>query len=138
MAVAALAGCSGGPAVKVAVPDGRGAGCGRLQHALPDSLDGRDRRDTEPASARTAAWGTPPLVLRCGVPRPPGLAADSELIEVDGVPWYLAEPFPPYVFTVVDRGTFVQLRVPRAVPRDQATAPLVDLADAVKQAFPDR
>ena len=77
-------------------------------------------------------------MLRCGVPRPAGLAADSELIEVDGVSWYLAEPSPPYVFTAVGRGTFVQVRVPRAVPRDRATAPLVDLADAVREGFRDR
>ena len=133
--VAALAGCTGSPAVPVVVPGGRVAGCGRLHHELPDSLDGRDRRDTEPASARTAAWGTPPVVLRCGVPRPDGLSAGSELIEVDGVSWYLAEPSPPYVFTVVDRGTFVQVRVPRSVPRDRATAPLVDLADAVQETW---
>ena len=133
-----LAGCTGSPAVPVTVPDGHGAGCGRLHHELPDSLDGRDRRDTEPASARTAAWGTPPVVLRCGVPRPEGLAADSELIEVEGVSWYLDEQFPPYVFTVVDRGTYVQVRVPRSVPRAQATAPLVDLAEAVREGFRDR
>jgi hypothetical protein len=119
----------------VAVPDGRGTGCGRLHDALPGSLDGRDRRDTEPDSPRTAAWGTPAVVLRCGVSRPAGLAADSELIEVDGVSWYLAEATPPYVFTVVDRGTFVQLRVPGSVPRDQATAPLVDLAGAVQETW---
>ena len=133
-----LAGCASSPAVPVAVPDGRGAGCEQLHHVLPGSVDGRDQRDTEPASTRTAAWGSPPVVLRCGVPRPAGLAADSELIQVDGVSWYLAEPSPPYVFTVVGRGTFVQVRVPRAVPRDRATAPLVDLADAVKDGFRGR
>jgi hypothetical protein len=138
VAVAALTGCTSSPAVPVAVPDGRGAGCERLHHALPDSLDAGDRRDTEPVSARTAAWGSPPVVLRCGVPRPDGLAADSELIEVNGVSWYLAEPTPPYVFTVVDRDTFVQVRVPRSVPRDQATAPLVDLAGAVQETLRQR
>ncbi len=116
----------------MAVPGDRGPGCDRLHDALPGSLDGRDRRDTEPGSTRTAAWGTPAVVLRCGVPRPDGLAADSELIEVDGVSWYLAEPTPPYVFTVVDRGTYVEVRVPRSTPRAEATAPLVDLAGAVK------
>jgi len=132
-----LAGCTGDPAVRVAVPDGPGAGCGRLHDALPDSLDGREARDTEPASDRTAAWGDLPVVLRCGVPRPAGLAADSELVEVDGVAWYLTPGAPPYVFTTVGRGTYVELTVPSSVPRAGATAPLVDLAPAVLEAFPE-
>ena len=132
-----LAGCTGSPAVRVAVPDGPAAGCARLHDALPDGLDGRDARDTEPASDRTAAWGDPSLVLRCGVPRPAGLAADSELVEVDGVAWYLTPGSPPYVFTTVGRGTYVELTVPSSVPRAEATAPLVDLAPAVLEAFPE-
>jgi len=123
--------------VRVAVPDGPAAGCARLHDALPGSLDGRDARDTEPASERTAAWGDRPVVLRCGVPRPSGLAADSELVEVDGVAWYLGAGSPPYVFTTVGRGTYVELRVPGSVPQARATAPLVDLAPAVQEAFPD-
>jgi hypothetical protein len=124
--------------VPVTVPAGRQAGCERLHHALTGDLGGRERRDTEPVSERTAAWGDPPLVLRCGVRRPAGLAADSELIEVDGVAWFLAEGAPPYVFTTFGRGTYVEVRVPRSTPRAEATAPLVDLAPAVRKAFPDR
>ena len=137
LASGTLAGCTGSPAVRVAVPEGAGAGCARLHDALPDSLDGRDARDTEPASDRTAAWGDPSLVLRCGAPRPAGLAADSELVEVDGVGWYLSPGAPPYVFTTVGRGTYVELTVPSSVPRAGATAPLVDLAPAVLEAFPE-
>jgi hypothetical protein len=136
--VSVLAGCSGGPAVHVAVPRGPGAGCARLHDALPSSLDGRSARDTTPASVRTAAWGAPAVVLRCGVGRPAGLAPTSQLVEVNGVDWFLGEPSPPYVFTAVGRGTFVQLRVPRSVPRTEATAPLAELAAAVKRSLPRR
>jgi hypothetical protein len=122
----------------VTVPAGPHAGCERLHHALTGDLGDRERRDTEPVSERTAAWDDPPLVLRCGVPRPAGLAADSEVIEVDGVAWYLADGSPPYVFTTVGSGTYVEVRVPRSTPRAEATAPLVDLAPALKEAFPDR
>jgi hypothetical protein len=120
------------------VPDGPAAGCGRLHDALPRSLDGRDRAGTRPSSTRTAAWGDPPVVLRCGVGRPAGLAATSQVVEVNGVEWYLTEPTPPYVFTAVGRGTYVQVRVPRSVPRSEATAPLVGLAHALRTALPQR
>ena len=120
------------------MPDGPATGCGRLHDALPRTLDGRDRAGTRPSSSRTAAWGDPPVVLRCGVGRPAGLTATSQVIEVDGVEWFLTEPAPPYVFTTVGRGTYLQVRVPSSVPRSAATAALVDLAHAVRTALPAR
>ena len=117
-------------------PRGAGADCPRLHEQLPDDLDGRDRRDTSPASRRTAAWGDPALVLRCGVTRPPGLTATSQVLEVDEVEWFLAERPGAYVFTTVGRTAYVELRVPRSTPRDRATAPLVDLAPAITAAVP--
>lgn len=122
----------------MAVPTGPGAGCDRLHEELPSSVAGRGSRTTAPSSDRTAAWGSPALVLRCGVDRPRGLRPTSELIEVNGVDWFLAAPAPPYVFTAVGRGTFVEVRVPRSVPRSDATAPLVDLARPVQRALPRR
>jgi hypothetical protein len=124
--------------VPVRVPDGPAAGCGPLHDALPQSLDGRHRAGTRPSSTRTAAWGHPPVVLRCGVGRPAGLTATSQVIEVNGVEWFLTEPTPPYVFTTVGRGTYLQVRVPGSVPRSAATAPLVGLARAVRRALPER
>ena len=112
------------------VPDAPGAGCARLAGRLPGELDGRDRRDTAPASPRTAAWGDPAVVLRCGVARPAGLTG-SEVVEVDGVGWVLAERRRAYVFTTSDLATYVQVLVPRSTPRSAATAPLVDLAAPV-------
>ena len=138
MAIAALAtGCSSAAAVRVTPPPGPDpAACARLADALPDELDGRNRRDTEPASARTAAWGNPAVVLRCGVPRPPGLTATSEVIEVEDVGWFLDERPRAFVFTTVGRSTHVEVRVPGATPREQATSPLVDLAGPVAAAVP--
>jgi hypothetical protein len=36
----------------------------------------------------------------------------------------------------VGRGSYLQVRVPRSVPRSEATAPLVGLAHAVRTAMP--
>jgi hypothetical protein len=124
--------------VPVTVPDGPAVGCARLHAGLPSSLAGRDARDVTPASRRTAAWGSPAITLRCGVPRPPGLVQKSQLVVVDGVGWYLRSDDAPYVFTAVDRITYVEVRVPRAVPRSEATAPLAELATVLKRALPPR
>ncbi len=101
-------------------------------------MDGRSGREVAPASDRTAAWGSPAVVLRCGVDRPGGLAATSEIIEVDGVDWFLDERRSAFVFTAVHRATLVEVRVPASVDRAAATAPLVDLAPAVTSAVPAR
>ena len=134
VAVLALAGCTAAPAVRVDPPGGPGTGCAALARALPDGLDGRDRRDVAPASRRTAAWGDPAVVLRCGVARPPGLTG-SEVVEVERVAWVLAESGQAYVFTTTGPTTYVELRVPRSTPRERATAPLVDLAPAVRRSI---
>lgn len=76
------------------------------------------------------------MVLRCGVARPAGLTATSQVLEVDEVEWFLTERPGAYVFTTVGRRTYVELRVPLSTPRDQATAPLVDLAPAIRSAVP--
>lgn len=139
MTLALLAACSGAPPVTVREPPGAPApACTRLNRMLPEDLDGRGRRETRPTSARTAAWGEPPVVLRCGVPRPAGLSATSEVLEVDGVEWFLEETRRAYVFTTTGRRVYVELRVPGSTPRDRATSPLVDIATSVARTIPDR
>jgi hypothetical protein len=75
-------------------------------------------------------------VLRCGVDLPAGLSPTSEVIEVEGVEWFLVEESAGYTFTTVGRRANVELTVPARVPRSEATAPLVDLAPAVKASDP--
>ena len=67
-------------------------------------------------------------MLRCGVARPRSLRPTSELIEINSVRWFLQETHGAYVFTTYGRVAFVEVRVPTSVPRERATAPLVDLA----------
>jgi hypothetical protein len=123
--------------VRVSVPEGAGSlpVCQDLHQALPDVLDDREARPTRPSSPGTAAWGDPPVRLRCGVPRPQGLLPTSEVIVVEGVDWFRT-PGAEYVFTTSGRRVQVEVRVPRSVPGEQATAPLVDLAGAVSSTVP--
>jgi hypothetical protein len=78
------------------------------------------------------------VTLRCGVVRPAGLRQTSELVEVNGVAWFLDERPSAYVFTATGRTAYMQVRVPASVDRAAATAPLVDLAGAVKRGLPLR
>jgi len=133
MLVALTAGGCGQDPVKVQSPELTSSArevCDRLVPALPDRVDGADRRETT-QPALTAAWGDPPLVLRCGVTRPADLSPTSEILEVEGVEWFLVESGAGYTFTTVGRTAHVELTVPAEVDRSEATAPLVDLAAAV-------
>ena len=68
------------------------AACAALAAELPKRLAGQDRRTTEPDSPSTAAWGDPPISLRCGVDRPAAYQPTSELVAIDTIDW-LPEPF---------------------------------------------
>lgn len=125
--------CSGPGPLAVSAPTGPGAGCLRLHIALPATVDGGQTRSVDPSSPRTAAWGNPAVVLRCGVARPAGLTPTSEVIEVEGIEWFLVERPETYVFTAVGRRTYVQVVVPGSTPRTEAVNALVDLAPAVRR-----
>jgi hypothetical protein len=121
--------------VTVAPPPSSAAaarGCPAVVSRLPVVLDGRHARPAVPASPYVAAWGEPPLVLRCGVPRPPAFVRTSELSEVNGVRW-LPERQPDGVrWTVVDREVYVEVLIPAGT----TGGPIVDLSAAISQALP--
>jgi uncharacterized protein DUF3515 len=131
--------------VHVAAPSVAGsvrAPCSRLVDALPQQVVGKDRRDVTPAGALAGAWGDPPVVLRCGVPRPAALRPTSYCFEIDHVGW-LATQHGKAVsvtspvrgtldFTTIGRSVYVEVSVPDAyVPQADA---LADVAGAVAKA----
>lgn len=143
-AVLALTGCGPGSVeVDAATPpaDARPL-CDALLDTVPGRVAGAEPRIIEPpeASATATAWGDPPIVVRCGVPEPAALERSSPCTEIDGVGWFAeadeaADP-PRHVFTTIGRATFVEVTVPASY--EPASAPLVDLAEAVKEAIPER
>jgi hypothetical protein len=139
--MALLAACSGGSSGPLVVDPPTPARqvatlCGALHDALPSRLDGRATTAVSPKSPLTAAWGDPAVVLRCGVGKPRTLRPTSETIEINGVQWFLHETKAAYIFTTYGREAFVEARVPMSVPRERATAPLVDLARPVIDSVP--
>ncbi|MCZ9340632.1 DUF3515 domain-containing protein [Streptomyces sp. TRM76130] len=144
----AVAGCSptdGGASVTVPDPDPAVVAlCEDLDEAVPSKVDGQGREDPEPASALTAGWGNPLIILRCGVARPPkmvdpkvaeGRDADAVAGGVNGVDWLMEkEDDGSYRFTTANREAYVEVTVPEG--RDSSSV-LVDLAPAVKKAIPE-
>ncbi|GAA3951215.1 hypothetical protein GCM10023085_37320 [Actinomadura viridis] len=130
------AGCGAG-AVRVPVPAPDAAGarlCAGLR--LPEKVHGLERRDTDPESPLTAAWGSPAIALRCGVPRPAALVPTSQLVTVNGVDWFGQPADRPVTFTAVARQVYVEVTVPPkySPPGDV----LVELGAAISATIPKK
>jgi uncharacterized protein DUF3515 len=101
---------------------------------LPDRLHGESRRSTEPASPLLAAWGSPPIALRCGVPRPAALLPASELVTINGVNWFPEPPDRPVTFTAVGRRAYVEVTVPaKYAPAGDVLLELTAMVKAVPE-----
>ncbi|GAA0632565.1 hypothetical protein GCM10009547_40490 [Sporichthya brevicatena] len=107
-----------------------GAICSRLQQALPSTVDNGERRNTSPKTDRTAAWGEPPVVLRCGVERPKALTSTSLLNTVNGIDWLAETRDDANVFTSVGRAAYIEVVVPASL--QPPVGPLADLAQALQ------
>jgi hypothetical protein len=116
--------------------------CAHLGDVLPQRLESLSPRVINPRSPLVHAWGSPAIILSCGVPTPPGYSAtSSETTAVDGVEWFQRIGSTEVTWTAVrpsaghDPAVNVQLLVPtKAYPEQGAF--LVDLAAALKTALP--
>ena len=110
-------------------PDAGGvAVCAGVMGALPKEVLDQDRRKVEPG-VLSAAWGKPPVVLRCGVTAPPTLTPTSECLEINGVGWFAEDATGGMIFTTIGRATYVEVSVPSQYPL--GTGALVDVGEAV-------
>jgi hypothetical protein len=131
----ALVGCtsSSEPAAKasgpvaVPVPSASAAlvvsSCRALIAALPDRLDtGVRRRPVSGDGTRTAAWGDPPVTLRCGVP----LGDQTQTpVQIDGFPLVTDQRGDSVTYTTVDRAVNVAVDVPKAYESGYLVLPLI-------------
>ncbi|MQA05178.1 MAG: DUF3515 family protein [Streptosporangiales bacterium] len=132
-----LVGCTG--TVEVTPPEPAKPvkdACLRLQQQLPDRVAGEDRREAEPRSKLTAAWGDPEITLRCGVGKPRAYTKTSQLFTVNGVAWLPVPPGAeiPTAFYAVERTAYIELTVPEE--QQPAADALVDLGKAIKATVP--
>ena len=138
LAVLTLSACGFG-AVEVDPHDtqpGSADTCSDLLAELPDTVDDAVRRDVDPPSAAVAAWGEPPIVLRCGVAMPAAYRPDATLHDIDGVGWFAESGKGGQFFTAADREVLVEV----AIPDDYApeAAVLIDLAPSILATVPAR
>ena len=133
---AVILGCSTTLQVSSPAPTGAGASvCQDLSEAAPETVAGVPRRDVD-TDGVALAWGSPPVVLRCGVTAAAGLEPTSRCDEVDGVGWYSEDLGDGYRFTTIGREVPVEVTVPDDYAPEGGV--LVELADAVKSSNPVR
>jgi hypothetical protein len=132
--LAAVTGCDSG-SVHVVPPEPAGAvrqECARLVNYLPPTLDGNGSRVVDPRSPLVHAWGSPPIVMRCGVPTPPGFDPSSaQVARVDGVRWFQYVGTDTVTWTAVRRIANVELVVPKAYQGQGGL--LVELGTAIRK-----
>ncbi|WP_245614474.1 DUF3515 domain-containing protein [Actinokineospora inagensis] len=126
--------------VPVDAPDSGTPSCVALTAALPGSLPNGGkalpRLDlADPAPPATAAWGDQigdPVVLRCGLGKPPELTPTSELREVSGVRWLVVTGDEgASTWFAVDRPVYVALTLPTGL----GTGPLQTVSEVVGRAL---
>jgi hypothetical protein len=127
--------------VSVDAPEASSPACATLVAALPTELvSGQKtlRRLTlaESAPPATQAWGDQlgdPVVLRCGLARPPELAPTSKLVDVSGVRWLPVEGNGAVTWYLVERAVYVAI----TQPADGGTGALQGISETISKALPN-
>ncbi|WP_170169842.1 DUF3515 domain-containing protein [Nocardioides aurantiacus] len=136
---ALLAGCGGGVEVSPsrtdgALPAAERRACERLVDDLPDAVGDQPREEVS-GNPLAAAWGDPPVVLRCGVGSPADFTPLSTCQEINGVLWFVPEG------QITDQGADVVATSMGSLPRVEVAVPaalrppqgiLTDLSDALR------
>ncbi|WIX88487.1 DUF3515 domain-containing protein [Amycolatopsis sp. DG1A-15b] len=121
------------PLVPVPAPAAGSPGCTTLLGAVPSELTSNGtalkvRALAAPAPPATVAWGdADPVVLRCGLGRPPELTPTAQLRLVNKVQWLQVAGEGASTWYVVDREVYAALTVPDSA----GTGPLQAVSDTV-------
>jgi hypothetical protein len=124
------------PLVPVDSPKASAPQCTALLAGLPATLSNgktplHRRPLAAPAPAAAAAWGgtatEDPVVLRCGIERPPELTQTSELLVISGVQWLKVTGDDAATWYAVDRPVTIAL----TLPGDVTTGPIQDISQAI-------
>jgi len=111
------------------------ATCQALNAELPDETAAGRRWQVSPDNGTTAAWGSPPVTLRCGTAPPSGYDQTATVAEVGGVRWLPVVQETGTDFLLLERPVGLQVSVP-----DQYQPPaevLADLSGPITRAWPE-
>ena len=104
------------------------AACTGVLSKLPIYLGSLAPRRVFSPSGDIVAWGDPPVILRCGVPRPaslqPGDYKKAILIGSSGAEWDFVTKNGKTVWTSLDRAVYVEVTVPSKYPGDATMSPI--------------
>jgi hypothetical protein len=134
-----LAACGAGT-VTVSLPTPAPPGavleqCARLVNYLPATLDGQKSRVVKPRSPLVHAWGSPPIVMRCGVTRPKRYDPGSpQTVTVNGVTWFQEIESTEVHWTAIRTSVNIELVVPRSYGGQGGF--LVELGASIKKTIP--
>jgi hypothetical protein len=87
--------------------------CRALISKLPDVLGGLARRPVTAGAEQNAAFGDPPIVLSCGVPKP-AVPQNAQLLGLSDVCWFPEEHSGETIWQTVDREIPLRVVVPKA------------------------
>jgi predicted small lipoprotein YifL len=121
LALAVLTGCGGGPVELdgAAPPQSARERCRAFLDGLPATLADQPRREVNPEDGWGAAYGDPPIVVRCGVPIPATYDETAVCTNVNGVDWFI----PMEQLEADDPGSYTMTTVNRT-PRVEAVLPV--------------
>jgi hypothetical protein len=126
------------PLVSVPAPQAGTPQCAALIAGIPTELTSNGeklalRELAAPAPPSTIAWGgTDPVVLRCGLDKPPELTPTAQLRVIDGVQWLQVQGEGSATWYVVDREVYTAL----TVSDTSGTGPLQEISAAVATKLP--
>ncbi len=118
-------------------PGADGRWCGALDDALPRQLADQDRRELANPSPGVAAWGSPAVILRCGLPDPAELTCASHLTQFTdktgaSVSWLQLSDESSVTYIAVDR----PVRIAVTLPPDEGVAPVQHLSEIIAATIP--
>lgn len=148
-----LAGCSSGDLPPLAVPAGPGpqqtlvptaaadvtaAQCAGLLDRLPGQIDPGVVRRAVRGDPRAAAWGDPPVVLRCGAE---AVFDDGASVGVNGLDWVVTDIGPGFRWTTLGRAVPVSVEIPESYANgaelvNPLGAPILAAIDPAPEASP--
>jgi hypothetical protein len=132
---------AGGPLglVPIEAPQATAPECGTLLGALPGELPSAGAALAalplaDPAPAGATAWGDriDPVVLRCGLRKPPELTPTAALQVVSGVQWLPVRGTGSTTWFLVDRPVYAALTMPDAA----GSGPLQTVSEVVAAELP--
>jgi hypothetical protein len=109
--------------------------CRAMVAGLPSSIPAGSRRPVEGGADQAAAYGDPPIVLRCGTALP-STPATAVLAVLNGICWYAEPAGSTMTLTTMDRVVPVSVSVPGPVGGSAQLA--IPFATAIARADPPR